>query len=119
MEVVVFPTPPFWLAMARTTGMLLRWGRRSNDDSASLDRLMARGLDGRRWGPVGPKVGCCGVRGLGPICQNNSFVINSLCKLHLVLAHLIRIEAVEPFANPLGFPGVAGHVGVLCLLDHV
>src|SRR5882672_11709376 len=53
------------------------------------------------------------------------FVMNDLdtrtwdLVLHFVLPHLIRIEILEPLANPLRLPCVLRQVGVLRLFDHV
>ena len=38
--------------------------------------------------------------------------------LHLVFAHFIGIEVLEPFSKPVRFSGILGEIGVFGLLDH-
>src|SRR5262245_11001084 len=83
MAVVVFPTPPFWFAMATIIGrcgIVYQWGIEGPD--LKVSGLVGDGEPGKRPDRT----------------------------LHLVLPHLVRVEALEPLLEPLGVPFFRGEI---------
>src|SRR3970040_47417 len=89
MAVVVLPTPPFWFAMATIM-----------------------------YGEKAPSQECGHCRKVGRECQRARAGDKQVTRSHLVFAHVVRIEALEPLLEALGIPLFRGEVDGLRVVDH-
>src|SRR4051812_49156319 len=94
MAVVVLPTPPFWFA---------------------IETIIGDGIVSTAAAPAKEILGISGFRRVLRPCwpPNRGF------PLHLVFAHVVGIEALQPFLEPLGLAFGRRRLDLLGLLDDV
>src|SRR4051812_46212028 len=99
MAVVVLPTPPFWLAMAT----IMKWrgtpGDRGHHNRKGRRVRVPGATRAERFRTAGPPP-----RALG--------------RSHLVLAEVVRIQALQPLVEAVGVSLLRGEVDGLRVIDH-